>query len=447
MEPVRSPDGRVVLDVWLADYPFRTYDGRDFLAPMRRFAAEFEKAHPEYRVDITGHDFWTMPQKVAAAAESGRTPVLAAYYAGDTQEARDARAADGTPLFTPVGRALAGRAEILGEPVAVHDLVPAVRDFYTCGGELCSVPVTATTLLLYANTTLLEAAGVSALPTTWEELRQACAAVVRAPEGASHGITWANDGWVFQQAVALQGGLLAVPGNGRTGRATSVDLSSPHLLEWVRWWAGLHADGLYLYTGSPSDWGGAFGAFAQQRVAFTLDSSKAAEDLVRCGGQAGFDVAVCPMPAADRAPRAGNPVSGDSLWLAAGLDRATEDGALAFTQFLINPRNAAEWHRANGFVPVTESAAALLEEEGWFAGRPHQRVAAEQLRAADGSVAALGPLVGGLADIGEIMTGAMDDVLLRGADPVERFTRASARAQEVLDGRLRAHGEPAAAPA
>jgi sn-glycerol 3-phosphate transport system substrate-binding protein len=431
---LQAPDTRrTILEVWFADYPFTTYDGQEFLAPLRRRAEEFERAHPGYRVNVRGVPFWTMAQEVAAAAADGRAPHIAGFYAADSQTARDLRAADGTPLFTSVEAAVAGRGEILGEPVVLDDLAATVRASYTVDGELFSLPATVTTMLLYANTTLLQAAGVREVPRTWEELEQACAAVARMEGGPGHGISWANDGFVFEQAVAQQGGLLADRDNGRSGRGRTVDLASPQMLAWVRWWAGMKERGHYLYTGEPSDWGGAFGAFAEGRVAFTLDSSKAAEDLVRCGAEAGFTVVACPVPRNSRARYAGHPVSGDSLWLAAGLSPKEQDGALALMQYVINAENAADWHRSNGFVPVTETAFGLLEEAGWFGARPHQRVASEQLDASDRSPAALGARLGDFAGIHEVMARAMHEVLEHGADPAAAFAEATAKAQELLD--------------
>ncbi|WP_181009568.1 extracellular solute-binding protein [Streptomyces sp. SM11] len=436
--PEQLEDERIVLDVWLADYPFPTYDGRDFLAPLRERAAEFERAHPEYRIDITGHDFWTMPGLVAQAAGEGRAPHVAGYYTTDSQLARDARRADGTPLFTSVGAALAGRSEILGEPVVVDDLDATVRDSYSFDGELVSLPLTVTTMLCYANTTLLRRAGVTELPRTWDEVVGACEALAGTEDAPGHGITWANDGWVFQQAIALQNGLLADRDNGRSGPARTVDIASEQMLDWVRWWALLQEDGHYLYTGGTSDWGGAFEAFVQQRVAFTFDSSKAARELIQAGAQSGFEVAVFPLPRNAHAPYAGQPVSGDSLWLAAGLDKATEDGALALMQYLIGPANAADWHRTNGFVPVTGAALDLLERSGWFDRRPQQRVAGEQLKASDRSPAALGALLGDFAGINDVITGAMDEILSKGAEPVKTFGDAAVKAQRLLDAYTRA---------
>ena len=424
---MRQPDGTTVIRVWLAEHPFP-----DYLATPRKLAAGFERAHPGYRIEVTGHDFRELPARVAEAAAAGRPPDIAEYYYTATQLARDMRAPDGRPLFTSVEAAAGGRTAILGEPVVLSDIIPAARDYYSYE-DLAAVPATITTTLLFVNLTLLREAGIAPVPSTWSELEDACAALAGCPGGPPHGITWPNHGWLFQQAVAEQGGLLADHANGRRGRAATVDLTSPELMRYVAWWQRLHAKGHYLHAGDPWDWSACLDAFFEQRVAFTFNSSVVADLLVQEGASAGFEVGVYPMPRQGGVPYAGHLVSGQALWLTGGLDEVRRDGALAFLQYLLNPRNAAEWHRASGFLPATRAAAELLATEGWFDAKPHHRVALDQLAASDRSTAALGALLGGFAGIQQEMTDAMDDVLLRGATPGPRFAEATRRAQRMLD--------------
>ncbi|WP_165945160.1 extracellular solute-binding protein [Micromonospora sp. KC723] len=427
----------IVVDVWFADYPFRTYQGTSFLQPLRDQAAAFEQRHPGCRISVRGVDFWDMAQEVSEAVEQGRAPDVAGYYASDTRMALDTRTPDGRPRYVSVTEALAGRDRVLGEAVVLDDLEPAVRSYYTRSGELLCVPLSATTTVLYSNLTLLRLAGIAEPPRTWRELRTACEAVRALPGGHATGATWANHGWLFQQAVAQQGGLLADHDNGRAGTARTVDLASAAMLAWVSWWRQLHADGLFHYSGTPDDWEGCFGAFAGQQVAFLISSSKSAEELVGAGREAGFEVAVSAMPHNDDVPYAGNFVSGDALWLADGPNRVKRDHALAFVLSLLQPSAVAAWHRSNGFLPVTGAGQRLLEAEGWFARHPHHRAAVEQLRRSDGSPAALGPIIGRLTRIDDVLAAAMHDVLVHDADPAQRFAAATATAQQIVDDHIR----------
>lgn len=429
-------DGRVVIEAWLADLTFPGYLDR-----LYRLAAEFERAHPEYRVVIRGADFRSLPEEIARAAADGNPPAIAEYYSYMTPVARDSVTPDGAPLFTSIEKAIAGRDTILGEPVVVNDLVPALRQFYSYRGELLSMPVVATTMLLYANRTLLDAAGVDRLPQSWDELDAACWAVRRLPGGPAHAVTWANHGFFFQQAVAVQGGTLADADEGHSGRSITVDLTSTEMMAWIGWWRQLHRTGHYLYTGKIPDWAGNLRAFAEQRVAFRLASSNDVNYMVQAARQAGFDIEVGRFPYRDGVAYGGSIIAGTSVWLRAGLDQAVEDGALAFLQYLNSPRNAAEQHRLNSFVPATRPAFELLEKEGWFHEHPYHRAASDQLNSyppgrtagAGGAPPARGALFGDYAGVQDVMTLAMDDVLVRDADPAERFARANADAQRLLD--------------
>jgi sn-glycerol 3-phosphate transport system substrate-binding protein len=339
---------------------------------------------------------------------------------------------DGGPLYTSIDAAIAGRTEILGHPV-VRDVVSSADRYFTIeDGWTAMCPLSSTTLM-YANLTLLEAAGVAAVPRTWDELDAACRAVTQLSGGPSHAITWVNHGWMFQQAVAAQGGLLTDHDNGRTGRAERVELGSEEMLAFVSWWQRLHKDGYYLYTGTQMDWVGAFGAFAEQQTAFLFTSSVDASRLVQEGRNRGFAVRACRLPYNGEVPYAGNVLGGDGIFMAAGLDKATEDGALAFLQYLNNPTNAIDRHKRTNYMPITESCIRRLDEDGWFVENPHRYAAVEQLAAGDDSPAALGALVGNFAGIQDVMSEAMHDVLVHGADPVARFRQGTVEAQRLLD--------------
>ena len=427
---------KVVIDVWLNDYPVVPF----FLTETRELAAKFNAAHPRYYVNVVGRDHVILPTEVAEAARRGDPPAIVQSFYTSTQLARDLLARDGSPLFTSIEKAIGGRTEILGVPVMVDDIVPAARRYYTFDGELAAMPPLTSTTLLYTNKTLLDAAGVSTIPRTWDEIEAACKAVRALDNGPDAGITWPNHGWIFQQAIAQQGGLLADHDNGRSGRAETINLDSAEMLAFVQWWQRLHQEGHYLYTGTRSAgddtfkaWLENFQTFANQRVAFALSTSVEAEDLVQAGRDSGFTVEVSRMPCNGGVSYAGNVIGGDSLWLADGLDETTRDGALAFLQYMVNPRNAAERHKTSGFIPITKAAFDLLDAEGWWAENPHHLAALEQLGAGDDSAAARGAVLGDFVGLQDVMTLAAHDVLVSGADPAVRFAQATREAQALLD--------------
>lgn len=427
---------KVVIDVWVPDNTFPGWMDRWY-----KIAAEFEKVHPEYTVKVTGTSFWNAPLEVAQAAAQGNAPAVSELYFYMGQSARDMTKQDGSPLFKSLERAIAGRTEIGGEPVVTTDVIAPFRDYFTYQGELYSMPSVGTTSVLFANTGLLEAAGVTRLPETWDELTAVCETLAGAKNGPKYPVTWANHGMFFQQALATQGGQLVNNDNGRAGRATKIDLASKEMLTWVEWWRQLHRDGHYLNTGAIPGWMEGFAPFTEGQAAIRISSSNDISYTLTAAQGAGFDLAVGIFPYNDHVPYAGNGVAGTSLWLTEGLDKATEDGALAFTQFLHNPRNAADRHKDNSFVPMTQAAFDLLESEGWFAENPVHRVPSDHLHnvpagatpAEGGGLKSQGAVFGDFAGAQDVMTRAVQDVLDTDVDPAERFAEATTEAQGLLD--------------
>lgn len=420
--------GKIVINALFSEYTFP-----NFLDPIKKRAEEFERLHPEYQINVGSFYFQNLAEEISKAAYEGRPPTMASYYSGATQLARDTLTRDGKPLYTSVEKAIAGRKEILGHPVVLDDVVAAGREFYTIDGSFRAMPLTLSTMHMYTNTTLLRAAGIREVPRTWQEIETACAAIAQLENGPSHAISWANDGKFFQQALIQQGAPLVDADNGRNGRARTVDLTSPEMLAYVMWWYRLHRDGHYLYTGKVEDWAGSAQAFADQQVVFRFSSSFDAPYMVKAAQQGGFDIHIGPTPHNGDRPYGGNWIGGDAMWLADGLDKATEDGALAFMQYLNSPYNAAEWHKVYGSAPVTYPAVELLERTGWYDEHPYHRAVTEQLETMNKEPGSHGPILGHFAQIQHAMMNALEDIMGRGHDPIERFTRAATEAQELLD--------------
>ena len=409
---------KIVLDVWVSDLTFPGYMNR-----WGKLAEEFEKRHPGYQVNIKGIGFFTGPAEIAEANAKGSGPAIAEYIFYLTQTARDSRAPDGRPQYVSVEKAIDGRREILGEPVVIDDIIPAMRQSYTCAGDLTCMPSVGTTSVLYANTDLLEDAGLSEMPGTWAQVEAACEAIARLPRQGK-GITWANSGLFYLQALASQGGQLADHDNGRAGRAATVDFTSEPMLSWAAFWQRLHRSGHYLYPGQIPGWEGTFRAFAERDVALRLSSTNDVNYMIQAAKAAGCGLSVSMYPYNDLVPYGGNALAGSSLWLAGGLDQATEDGALAFLQFIHNPRNAADRHKANSFLPLTGASFYLLEAEGWFDEHPYHRLASDQLSTYPGTRSVM---FGDFAGVQNVLTQAMEDVLLRDADLVTTFRDATGR--------------------
>ncbi len=398
-------------------------------------AAEFNAAHPEYEVVVTPFDSYnTVFEQTALAMDAGNPPEIIHFFEAATQDALDAIDANGDPIFKSVTEAIAGRTEILGEPVVLDDVASAAAKYYTIDGQLYSMPWNTSSTTMFSNMDILNEAGITTPPATWAEVEAACEAIAGLPNPPSEGcITWPNHGWFFEQSLGQAGVDLANNGNGRDARATEISLNSDAALEYVQWWSDLEDAGSYVYTGTQRDWGGTAAAFNSQNVAMLVYSSSDTTVLTEAGTENGFEVVSSFMPYNQDREYVGNLIGGATLWMTNGLSTAEEDGALAFMNFFSNPENAALWHQVTGYIPITNSARAVLEAEGWYDENPNSAVASDQLDAAADTPASTGALIGNFVAIRDVVTAAIEDILVNDADVTERMASAQDEAQQLLD--------------
>ncbi len=411
----------IEIRMWIAFTDFRLDWTKDR-------AAEFNALFPQYNVVVEGFQSYnTAFDATVLAAEQGNPPAITHFFEAATQEARDAVTPSGQPVFKSIAEAIAGRTEINGVPVLLNDVVSAAADYYTLDGEFTSMPWNTSTTVMFSNASMLEAAGIDSPPETWGELKAACEAILALPDGPPNCITWPNHSWFFEQSLAQQGALLANNGNGREARATEVFLNSQAAIDYVQFWADLNNEGYYVYTGLPRDWGGTQNAFESQQVAFLIFSSSDAT-VIPANTAENFTTIVSRMPYNEKVGYHGNIIGGATLWLNNGLPPEVEEGALTFMNWFINPENAASWHQTTGYIPITNSAAALLQNEGWFDSNPGAGVASEQLNL----IPVTGALIGNFVAIRDVFTDAVEKILINNADVTATLNEANAAANELL---------------
>ncbi|MEA3510606.1 MAG: extracellular solute-binding protein, partial [Actinomycetota bacterium] len=306
-------------------------------------------------------------------------------------------------------------------------------NYYTVDGSFYSMPWNTSSTVMFSNMTILNEAGITEPPETWADVETACEAIMGLDSAPTACITWPNHSWFVEQSLGQQGELLANNDNGRTDRATEVYLESAGMVAYLDWWKGLSDDGYYLYTGAQRDWGGTQNAFYTQDVAMLVFSSSDTTDITATGTESGFDVAASFMPRNGDVDYVGNLIGGATIWMLDGMDQATEDGALAFLNFFSNPENAAEWHMLTGYEAITKDSIDLLVSEGFYDENPNNKVASDQLAAAQNTPASLGALLGNFVGIRDVITIAIEDILVNDLDVATRMADAQLEAQKSLD--------------
>ena len=411
------------IDVWIAFQDYR-------LDWAKGVADKFNQMFPQYEVVITGgYSYETVFAQVAVAAEQGQLPAVVQFFEAGTQDARD------SGLFKPIADALGDRTEINGLPVDFDDFVEPVRAYYTLDGKWTSMPWNTSSAIMFSNMNYLRAAGWEKPPATWDEVEAACEAIMALDNPPEYCFTWPNHGWFFEQWLAQQNALYVNNDNGRSARATEAVFNSEAGVAILQWLDDLYNKGYLYYSGAQGgeSWSTVDQAYSTQQVAMAAYSSSDTTLYTQMGIEGGFETVASFLPYNDDTGWTGNLIGGATLWLADGLDPAVEEGALAFLVYLTNTENAADWHKITGYIPIRYSAYDLLEAESWFEQNPNQTVAVQQLAQSKVTPATSGALVGGFPAIRNVVTAAIDRVLLSDDDPKAVLDEAVAEANRIIE--------------
>lgn len=421
--PAQAQTAPVTIDVWVAFQDYR-------LDWANEVAAAFNAMYPQYNVVITGgYSYETVFAQVAVAAEQKALPAVVQFFEAGTQDARD------SGLFKSIEDALAGKTEIDGQPVNLDDIIGPVRAYYTLDGKFNSMPWNTSSAIWFNNMTILNKAGIDTPPATWADVDAVCAAVMALPDKPEYCWSFPNHGWFFEQWLAQQNGLYVNNGNGRDERATEVAFNSPEGLAILNWLNDQYDKGYLYYSGAQGgdSWTTVDQVYQTQQVAMAAYSSSDTTLYTNMGKENGFETVASFLPYNQETGWTGNLIGGATLWLVDGLDPAVEQGALAFLLYMTNTENAASWHKLTGYIAIRESANQMLEAEGWFEQNPNQTVAARQLAESKVTPATSGALVGGFPAIRNVVTAAIDRVLLTDEDPAAILEAAAEEANVIIE--------------
>jgi sn-glycerol 3-phosphate transport system substrate-binding protein len=421
--PTKAQDAPVDINVWIAFQDYR-------LDWANEGAAQFNELYPQYHIVITGgYSYEDIFAQVAVAAEQDELPAIVQFFEAGTQDARD------SGLFKSIADALGERAEINGLAVNLDDFVGPVRAYYTLDDKFTSMPWNTSSAVMFSNMAILNAAGIDTPPATWNEVEAACEKVMALDNAPEYCFTFPNHGWFFEQWLAQQNALFVNNDNGRSDRATEVTFNSEAGVAILQWLNDMYDKGYLYYSGAQGgdSWATVDQSYQTQSVAMAAYSSSDTTLYTQMGLDNGFETVASFLPYNDDTGWTGNLIGGATMWLVDGLDSQVEDGALSFMLYLTSTENAADWHKLTGYIAVRTSANDLLQTEGWFDQNPNQTVAAQELAQSQVTPATSGALVGGFPAIRNVVTAAIDRVLLTDEDPVAILDAAAEEANQIIE--------------
>ncbi len=318
-------------------------------------------------------------------ASQDRVWILPTYqgeYFESLTKLRSAIAANTEPVITHVvGEVIPYFAEagvledLSGYPgVRELDLVPALAQSGTwIGGDrkpLIALPFNRSTPILYVNQDMLDRAGLRP-PETWGELRAHAKALQRVQGGEVK--TWGlvcPINWWFWVALVAQAGGTVVEADGTPTLGGEAGVKALEL-----WQQMVHRDGTMRPPPGRdyNAWDIAKGDFLSERTAMIYTSTAFVRYL---DDNARFRAVAAPLP---RDVRRAVPTGGTFFLMMKDAPSEQKLAAWEFLRWMCEPQQTMEWSTGTGYMPVSERAVKKLEEEGWYAKHPNDRVAMDSL--------------------------------------------------------------------
>jgi sn-glycerol 3-phosphate transport system substrate-binding protein len=241
------------------------------------------------------------------------------------------------------------------------------------GEPLYGIPFNRSTPIMFTNGRWLERERV-AMPRTWDELAEAAARLTRRGEGAD--AQWGFEvpiSWWYWVAMVGQAGGRVVEPDGR------VSLGGRAGEDALRFWQRLVTVDRVMRPPPGRDyqaWQSTNESFLRERVAMMWSSTAYVRYLE---GTARFPVVAAPLP---RGVRASVPTGGTMFVLMRAAPEEEKRAAWEFVRWMCEDEQTIAWSTRTGYMPVTLPAVERLTASGWYGRHPNDRVAYDQLAAA-----------------------------------------------------------------
>jgi sn-glycerol 3-phosphate transport system substrate-binding protein len=359
----RREGGRVVVRFW---YAYGDKVRQVLLGLVERYNASQDRVLVRA---VHQGDYFEALAKLRTAIVAGSAPALSHVVLEVIPYLASAGALE--PLDDYEGAREAPFVEALTQAGSFADGGRSAAD---TGRPLVAIPFNRSTPIAYANARLLDAAAV-APPDTWESLVAAAHRLSGRTAGGDERwgfevpISW----WYWVALVGQAGGRLA-------DDAGQLTLGGAAGEEALRFWQRLVREERVMRPPPGRDyqsWQSTNESFLRGRVAMMWSSTAYVRYLE---DNASFPVVAAPLP---RHRRASVPTGGTMFVLVRSAPEDEKRAAWDFVRWMCRDEQAMAWSTATGYMPITRTAVARLEAEGWYRRHPNDRVAYDQLGAAD----------------------------------------------------------------
>jgi sn-glycerol 3-phosphate transport system substrate-binding protein len=231
---------------------------------------------------------------------------------------------------------------------------------------------------MYYNKDVFAAAGLDPEmpPKTWEELEAFSRQIMEsgaATCGFTSGwISWAQlenfSAWHNQPIGTLENGF----GGLDTEFVVNGPLQAKHWENLKNW----QDEGVFQY-GGPGGGADAPSKFYTGECAIYMNSSASRAGVL--ANAEGFEVGFGMLPHYEEVEPQNSIIGGATLWVLQGADEGQYKGVADFFSYLSSAEVQADWHQFSGYLPITQAAYDLGQEQGYYEANPGSDVAIKQM--------------------------------------------------------------------
>ncbi len=314
-----------------------------------------------------------------------------------------------------------------GEPFNKSDYLPAVISYYqTSEGELLSMPFNSSTPVLWYNKDALDKAGVSKIPATWPEMKEASEKLVAA--GYKCGFSFGWQSWVMVENFSAWHNIpMGTEENGFKSTKTIFefdnDIVKTHMKNLQDWQKG----NLFTYGGRRGD---SLPLFTNGECGMWMNSS-AYFGFIICQALFNFGhTMLAYFPNVIDKPQ-NSIIGGATLWVLRGKADDDYKGVSKFMTYLSSPEVQAWWHQETGYVPITTAAYELSKKQGFYESNPGTDTAIKQLSLNTPTPNSRGIRFGNFVQIRDVINEEME-AIWNGSKTPEQGMDDSAKRGDVL---------------
>lgn len=416
------PPGRVTVEFWFGL-------GKPLGDVLEAIVMDFNKSQDKYYVDAIYKGGYADTMNAAIAAyRAGKAPHIVQMFEVGTATMMAAKGA-----IKPVYEL----AKETGVNLDPKIYIPAVRGYYSEGGNMIAMPLNSSTPIVWYNKDAFKKAGLDPEqpPKTWAETRAAAKKIVDSG-AAKCGLSFAWPTWTqVENFSAIHNVPLATKANGFGGLDTELKINSDLHVRHLQTFIDMQKEGSFKYGGRDAAGDALFPA---GECAILHASSALRARIVR---DAKFEWGVAMLPYYDDVPGApkNSIIGGAALWVIHSPGRTADEfkAVAEFFRYISQPDVDARWHQETGYVAITFGGYEKTKAAGYYAKNPGTEIAHLQLTLTEPTENSLGLRLGNMPEIRAIIyeewekalqgqqtaKQAMDNVVRRGNEVLRTFEK------------------------